>query len=67
MPPDLKIFKIDSIFYSFPYRLIRILNKKRITLDDATIRAIATSTIITPGCCKQLTPDEIVEILNECK
>jgi hypothetical protein len=23
--------------------------------------------IITPGCCKQLTPDEIVEILNECK
>ena len=38
-----------------------------ITLDDATIRAIADSTIITPGCCKQLTPDEIVEILNECK
>jgi len=38
-----------------------------ITLDDDTIRAIADSTIITPGCCKQLTPDEIVEILNECK
>ena len=38
-----------------------------IILNDATIRAIADSTIITPGCCKQLTPDEIVEILNECK
>ena len=38
-----------------------------ITLDDATIRAIADSTIVTPGCCKQLTPNEIVEILNECK
>ncbi len=38
-----------------------------IILDDDTIRAIADSTIITPGCCKQLTPDEIVEILNECK
>jgi hypothetical protein len=38
-----------------------------ITLDDDTIRAIADSTIITPGCCKQLTPNEIVEILNECK
>lgn len=38
-----------------------------ITLDDATIRAIANSTIVTPGCCKQLTSDEIVEILNECK
>jgi len=38
-----------------------------IILDDDTIRAIAGSTIITPGCCKQLTPDEIVEILNECK
>jgi len=37
-----------------------------ITLDDDTIRAIATSTIITPGCCKQLTPDDIAEILNEC-
>ena len=38
-----------------------------ITLDDDTIRAIADSTIITPGCCKQLTPKEIVEILKECK
>jgi alcohol dehydrogenase YqhD (iron-dependent ADH family) len=38
-----------------------------ITLDDDIIRAIATSTIITPGCCRQLTPNEIVEILKECK
>jgi hypothetical protein len=38
-----------------------------ITLDDDTIRAIAESTVITPGCCKQLTADEIVEILEMCK
>ncbi len=38
-----------------------------ISLDDDIIRAIAESTVITPGCCKQLTADEIVEILNECK
>ncbi len=38
-----------------------------INLDDATIHAIAESTIITPGCCKKLTTDEIIEILNECK
>ena len=38
-----------------------------ITLDDDIIRAIAESTIITPGCCKQLTADEIVEILEMCK
>lgn len=38
-----------------------------ITLDDETVRAIANSTIITPGCCRKLTPDEIVDILNECK
>ena len=38
-----------------------------ITLDDDTINAIADSTIIPPGCCKQLTADEIVEILEMCK
>ena len=37
-----------------------------ITLDDDTIHAIADSTVITPGCPKQLTADEIVVILNEC-
>lgn len=38
-----------------------------IILDSATTLAIAESTIITPGCCKQLSVSEIVEILNECK
>ncbi|MGX8683320.1 MAG: iron-containing alcohol dehydrogenase, partial [Bacteroidales bacterium] len=43
------------------------LSEMGIILDDATIQAIAESTIITPGCCKKLTPYEIIEILNECK
>ena len=43
------------------------LTEMGITLDDATTRAIADSTIITPGCCKQLTADELMEILEECK
>ena len=43
------------------------LNEMGITLDDATRRAIADSTIITPGCCKQLTADELYEILKECE
>lgn len=43
------------------------LSEMGINLDDATIQAIAESTIITPGCCKKLTPYEIIEILNECK
>ena len=34
---------------------------------SGAVRAIADSTIITPGCCKQLTPNEIMEILNESK
>ena len=43
------------------------LSEMGITLDDATRRAIAESTIITLGCCKQLTADELYEILLECK
>lgn len=43
------------------------LNEMGITLDDATRRAIAESTIITPGCCKQMEPDELYEILKECE
>ncbi|MBQ9678758.1 MAG: iron-containing alcohol dehydrogenase [Prevotella sp.] len=43
------------------------LSEMGITLDEATTEAIAASTIITPGCCKQLTKDELIEILNECK
>jgi alcohol dehydrogenase YqhD (iron-dependent ADH family) len=37
-----------------------------ISLDDETIQAIAESTIIRPGCCKQLTAEEIVEIFRKC-
>ena len=43
------------------------LSEMGITLNDETRRAIADSTIITPGCCKQLTADELYEILLECK
>ena len=43
------------------------LTEMGIALDDATTRAIADSTIITPGCCKQLTADELMEILEECQ
>ena len=43
------------------------LSEMGITLDDATRRAIAESTIITPGCCKQLTADELEQILKECE
>ena len=35
--------------------------------DDTDFRAIADSTVITPGCCKKLTRDEIYSILCECK
>lgn len=38
-----------------------------ITLDDDTIKAIADSTVITPGCCKRLTPGDIEQILIECR
>ena len=34
---------------------------------DTDFRAIADSTVLTPGCCKKLTHDEIYEILKECK
>ncbi len=43
------------------------LSEIGITLDDTTRRAIAESTIITPGCCKQLTADELELILRECE
>ena len=43
------------------------LSEMGITLDAATRRAIAESTVITPGCCKQLTTDEIEAILKECE
>ncbi len=34
---------------------------------DTDLRAIADSTVLTAGCCKKLTHDEIFEILQECK
>ena len=34
---------------------------------DTDFRAIADSTVLTPGCCKKLTHDEIYEILKECE
>ena len=34
---------------------------------DTDFRAIADSTVLTAGCCKKLTHDEIYEILKECE
>lgn len=34
---------------------------------DTDYEAIAKSTIITGGCCKKLSADELLEILSECK
>ena len=35
--------------------------------DDAVLRAAADTCFITPGCCKQMSRDEIFELLKECK
>ncbi len=35
--------------------------------EDTDLRAVADSTVITAGCCKKLTKDEIYQILQECK
>ncbi|MBQ8047503.1 MAG: iron-containing alcohol dehydrogenase [Prevotella sp.] len=43
------------------------LAEMNITLDDDTVQAIARSTFVMPGCCKQLQADEIAEILREVK
>ena len=34
---------------------------------DTPLRAVADSTVLTAGCCKKLTHDEIYEILCECR
>jgi len=34
---------------------------------DTDLRAVANSTVLTAGCCKKLTHDEIYDILCECK
>lgn len=43
------------------------LSDMGISLTDDERRAIAKSTIITPGCCRQLTPDELEQILKEAE
>ena len=35
--------------------------------EDTDFRAIADSTVLTAGCCKKLSRDELYEILMECK
>ncbi len=35
--------------------------------DDAVLRAAADTCFLLPGCCKQMSRDEIYEILEECK
>lgn len=37
------------------------------TVDDAMLRKVADTAIVTKGCVKQLTPDEIYTILQEAK
>ena len=34
---------------------------------DSDLRAVADSTVLTAGCCKKLTHDEIYEILTQCR
>ncbi len=35
--------------------------------EDTDLKAVADSTVVTPGCCKKLTSAEIYDILSECK
>lgn len=35
--------------------------------DDAVLRAASDTCLITPGCCKQMSRNEIFELLKECK
>lgn len=34
---------------------------------DTDFKAVADSTVVTAGCCKKLSKEEILEILNECR
>ncbi len=38
-----------------------------IELDDETRKKIAASTVITGGCCRKLTAEEIETILKKCQ
>ena len=46
--------------------LPRTLSEMGIT-DTSFFRAVADSTNVSPGCCAQLTADEIYDILTECR
>ncbi|WP_461879014.1 iron-containing alcohol dehydrogenase [Fusicatenibacter sp.] len=35
--------------------------------EDTDLRVVADSTVVTAGCCKKLTHDEIYDILKECR
>ena len=35
--------------------------------EDTDFRAIAESTLLTGGCCKKFTKEELLEVLNECR
>ncbi len=35
--------------------------------SDETLRAVADTAVLTAGCAKKLTPEEIFEILVECR
>lgn len=37
------------------------------TTDEKVLRAAADTCFITPGCCRQMSRDEIFEVLKECK
>ncbi|MGI6232762.1 MAG: iron-containing alcohol dehydrogenase [Prevotella sp.] len=37
------------------------------SVNDDLLQAVADSAIITPGCCKQLSRNEIFDILKECE
>ena len=35
--------------------------------EDTDFKAIADTAVLTAGCCKKLTLEEIFDILNECR
>ena len=34
---------------------------------DTDLKAVADSTVLTGGCCKKLSREELLDILNECR
>lgn len=35
--------------------------------DENNLKAVADSTVLTGGCCKKLSREELLDILNECR